>query len=93
MSNLELDDITLWGMNIPKEVENTLKQIDIDDSFPNEECVKAYHLGIENALLILKQLLNAGLNGESLTFYYPKAGATAEEMSIDSILEWISSMK
>ena len=27
MSNLELDDITLWGMNIPKEVENTLKTI------------------------------------------------------------------
>ena len=71
MSNLELDDITLWGMNIPKEVENTLKQIDIDDSFPNEDCVKAYHLGLKNALLVLKQLLNAGLNGGIINLLLP----------------------
>ena len=63
----------------------------VDKSFDNEEQKRAYHLGVENTLSVLKQLLDEGLSRDSITFYYPNA-TTTEEMDIEDINKWLKTL-
>lgn len=87
------DDVTFWGMNIPNEVEKVIKSVNksIDDSFESEDQKKAYHLGVENTISVLKQLLNECVSRDNITFYYPNTDTT-EEMSLDEISKWLSEL-
>ena len=60
-------------------------------SFENDDQRKAYHLGVENTLSVLKQLLDQGVRRDNITFYYPKA-ETSEEMTKDEIAEWLETL-
>lgn len=63
----------------------------VDKSFDNEDQKQAYHLGVENTLSVLKQLLDEGLSRNSITFYYPNA-TTTEEMDIEDINQWLETL-
>lgn len=84
-------DITFWATNIPKEVEHYINQVndEVDRSFDSEEQRKAYHLGVDNTLLLLKQLLDEGISKNSITFYCPGVDIT-EEMTSDEVIELVS---
>ena len=87
------DDIQFWGCNIPNEVKMVIDSANesVDKSFDNEDQKQAYHLGVENTLSVLKQLLDEGLSRDSITFYYPNA-ATTEEMDIEDINQWLETL-
>ena len=87
------EDITFWGSNIPKEVEQIINSANesMDKSFDNDEQRQAYHLGVQNTLSVLKQLLDEGVRRDSITFYYPKA-ETTEEMSVEEINKWLETL-
>lgn len=75
----DIDDIIFWGMNIPKEVSNLAEKTK-DSNKPNmtDNEFKAYCLGIENTISIMKQLLDASEHRDSITFYNPNVETTAE---------------
>lgn len=87
------DDVQFWGCNIPNEVKAVIDSANesIDKSFNNEDQKRAYHLGVENTLSVLKQLLDEGLRRDSITFYYPNT-TTTEEMDIESINQWLETL-
>lgn len=87
------EDVTFWGSNIPNEVEYMINSVNesVDASFDNDEQREAYHLGVQNTLSALKHLLDEGVRGDSITFYYPKA-ETSEEMLPEEIIEWLNSL-
>lgn len=87
------DDIQFWRCNIPNEVKMVIDSANesVDKSFDNEDQKQAYHLGVENTLSVLKQLLDEGLSRDSITFYYPNA-ATTEEMDIEDISQWLETL-
>ena len=87
------DDITFWGMNIPNEVKKVINSANksIDASFESEDQKRAYHLGVENTISVLKQLLDEGVSRDNITFYYPNTNTT-EEMSVDEINKWLSEL-
>ena len=87
------DDVQFWGCNIPNGVKAVIDSANesIDKSFNNEDQKRAYHLGVENTLSVLKQLLDEGLRRDSITFYYPNA-TTTEEMDIESINQWLETL-
>lgn len=89
----DFDDITFWGSNIPNEVKQVIESANesVDASFENDDQRKAYHLGVENTLSVLKQLLDQGVRRNNITFYYPKA-ETSEEMTTDEIIEWLETL-
>lgn len=81
------------GCNIPNEVKMVIDSANesVDKSFDNEDQKQAYHLGVENTLSVLKQLLDEGLSRNSITFYYPNA-TTTEEMDIEDINQWLETL-
>ena len=87
------DDVTFWGMNIPNEVEKVINSANesVDASIENEDQKRAYHLGVENTISVLKQLLDEGVSRDNITFYYPNTDTT-QEMSVDEINEWLSEL-
>lgn len=87
------DDIQFWGCNIPNEVKEVMDTVNesVDKSFDNKHQKRAYHLGVENTLSVLKQLLDEVLSRDSITFYYPNA-TTTEEMDIDDINKWLKTL-
>ena len=87
------DDIQFWWCNIPNEVKMVIDSANesVDKSFDNEDQKQAYHLGVENTLSVLKQLLDEGLSRDSITFYYPNA-TTTEEMNIEDINQWLETL-
>ena len=87
------DDIQFWGCNIQNEVKMVIDSANesVDKSFDNEDQKQAYHLGVENTLSVLKQLLDEGLSRNSITFYYPNA-TTTEEMDIEDINQWLETL-
>ena len=89
----DFDNITFWGSNIPNEVKQVIESANgsVDVSFENDDQRKAYHLGVENTLSVLKQLLDQGVRRDNITFYYPKA-ETSEEMTTDEIAEWLETL-
>lgn len=88
-----INNITFWGCNIPNELRQVIESTyeSTDASFENDDQRKAYHLGVENTLSLLKQLLDEDNKNNSVTFYYPKT-ETAEEMSIEEIIEWLKTL-
>lgn len=88
---VDFDDITFWASNIPKEVEHCINQVneEVDRSFDTEDQRKAYHLGVDNTLSLLKQLLDEGTSKNSITFYCPSIDIT-EEMTADEVVELVS---
>lgn len=85
----DIEDITFWGMNIPKEVEEfTNKTKDGNRENMTDSEFKAYCLGIENTISIMKQLLDLGQEDE-ITFYYPKTEVT-QEFRYDDIVKLMS---
>lgn len=89
----DFDNITFWDSNITNEVKQVIESTNesIDASFENDDQRKAYHLGVENTLSVLKQLLDEGVRRDSITFYYPKT-ETSEEMTTDEISEWLETL-
>lgn len=87
------DDVQFWGCNIPNEVKDVMDTVNesVDKTFDNEYQKRAYHLGVENTLSVLKQLLDEVLSRDSITFYYPNA-TTTEEMDIDDINKWLKTL-
>jgi hypothetical protein len=84
----DIDDITFWGMNIPKEVEEMVnKTKEPNRPYMTDEEFKAYCLGIENTISIMKQLLDQGEDGECITFYNPNAGLEAIEYRADELVQ------
>lgn len=90
---VDFEDISFWASNIPKEVEHCINQVNdkVDKSFDTKEQKQAYHLGVDNTLSILKQLLDEGTNRNNITFYYPNIDVT-EEMTAHEFLELISKL-
>lgn len=89
----DFDDVIFFGSNIPNEVKQIINSANesVDASFENDDQRKAYHLGVENTLSVLKQLLDQGVRRNNITFYYPKA-ETSEEMTTDEIIEWLETL-
>lgn len=87
----DIDDITFWGMNIPKEVERLMENTKpcIKESTTEKE-FKAYCLGIENTISIMEQLLQSGNDGESITFYDWLAGTSATEYKSDDLIQVVN---
>lgn len=89
----DFDGVTFWGSNILNEVKNVIESANdsVDASFESDDQRKAYHLGVENTLSVLKQLLDEGVRRDSITFYYPKA-ETSEEMTMEEVKEWLETL-
>lgn len=90
---IDFGDITFWGSNIPSEVKRVINSANesVNKSFDNDEQRKAYSLGVQNTLSVLKQLLDESVRRDNITFYYPKA-ETTEEMSVDEIMGWLETL-
>lgn len=86
-------DVTFWGLNIPKDVEFVINSVNdsVNTSFNNDEQRVAYHLGVQNTLSALKQLLDEGVRSDSIVFYYPNT-EISEEMSPEEVIEWLNSL-
>lgn len=85
----DINDITFWGINIPKEIKMIM------DKIPEEEIKKmppdvleGYKLGIENTLSIMEQILDQGVDSESITFYRNDTDITTE-MTVEEVLNWL----
>ena len=90
---VDFEDITFWASNIPKEVEEYITKAneEVDKSFETEDQRQAYHLGVDNTLSFLKQLLDIGTRKNSITFYCPSVDVT-EEMTADEVIELVSNL-
>lgn len=88
---LNFGDISFWASNIPKEVEKSVSKAneEIDKSFDTEEQKKAYHLGVNNTIMVLRQLLNTVTDENSVIFHCPNVDIT-EEVTEQRFLELIS---
>lgn len=85
----ELDELTFWAVNT-KEAENLMKENERTmTSGMSESEKKAYLLGVQNAFSITNQLLQQGVNNESIQFYNPEVERT-EEFSKEELIEWLS---
>ena len=75
----DIEDITFWGMNIPKEIEKFIEKTkDGNKENMTEGEFKAYCLGVKNTISIMKQVLDNGEDDESITFYNPNIETTTE---------------
>lgn len=85
----ELDELTFWAVNT-KEAENLMKENEktMTSGMPESE-KKAYLLGVQNAFSITNQLLQQGMNNESIQFYNSEVERT-EEFSKEELIEWLS---
>lgn len=90
---VDFEDISFWASNIPKELEENISKAneEVDKSFDTEDQKKAYHLGVDNTISFLKQLLDIGTNRNNITFYCPNVDIT-EEMTAHEFLELISKL-
>lgn len=86
----DIDDVTFWGMNIPKKVEKYLEMTKAGNraNMTNSE-YQCYCLGISNTISIMKQLLDEGNDGMSIIFYNPNVGDDAVEYRADDLLDVI----
>lgn len=82
-----INDVTFWGVNIPNEVEKIAKKLEKDctNGMTSTE-LKAYRLGVDNAISFTQQLLNdlrasANIGENAIVFYNP---------TIDGIKEFLA---
>ncbi len=86
----DIDDVTFWGMNIPKKVEKYLEMTKAGNrANMTDSEYQCYCLGISNTISIMKQLLDEGNDGMSITFYNPNVGDDAVEYRADDLLDVI----
>lgn len=87
----DIDDVTFWGMNIPREVEEVVEKTKAEnkDNMTDNEFM-CYCLGISNTISIMKQLLDDGEDGESITFYNPNVGVEAIEFRADELVRLLN---
>lgn len=90
---VDFEDISFWASNIPKEVEENISKTneEVDKSFDTEDQRKAYHLGVDNTIIFLKQLLDTATNRDNITFYCPNVNVT-KEMTPHEFWELISKL-
>lgn len=90
---VDFEDILFWASNIPKELEENISKANekVDKSFDTEDQRKAYHLGVDNTISFLRQLLDIATNRNNITFYCPNVDVT-EEMTAYEFLELISKL-
>lgn len=90
---VDFENISFWASNIPKELEENISKAneEIDKSFDTEDQRKAYHLGVDNTISFLKQILDIATNRNNNTFYYPNIDVT-EEMTAHEFLGLISKL-
>jgi len=76
----DIYDVTFWGMNIPKVIKRFAEMTKEENKkVMSESEFRAYELGIENTITIMKQVLDDGLNNDLLiTFYNPDVNDTVE---------------
>ena len=79
-----INDVTFWGANIPNEVERIAKKLEKDctNGMTNTE-LKAYRLGVDNAISFTQQLLNdlradANVGENAIVFYNPTVDGIEE---------------
>ena len=91
---MDYNYITFWGINIPKSLKNVMENANntLSESFDNDELFKAYLLGVNNTISVLKQMLDSGVSKDSIAFYYPNADVE-EEMTLDEVIEWVSGLE
>lgn len=89
MSINKIDDITFWGMNIPQVIENISDKVE-QPNMTKEE-FQIYKLGVENTISLMKQILDQGLDRESITFYHPNIDSE-EEFSSGEIVSLASEL-
>ena len=81
------------GSNIPNELERAMNSANmkIDASFDNDDQRKAYYLGVQNTVSILRQMLDYDMEDNCVVFYHPSM-YTSKEMSVEEVAEWINSL-
>ena len=88
---VNLENISFWGMNIPKSLEKMSNEVDTQPNM-NENELEIYNLARENTISLLRQLLDVGNDGESLVFYNPNADYE-EEFDIRDIPKVVSKIR
>lgn len=79
---MKLRDILFTGMNIPNEARQILEQLEGTDDMTDSE-LKAYKMGIENTLSIVKALLE---QDEHIVFHLENR-YFIEEFDLDELIE------
>lgn len=85
----DINDITFWGMNIPKEIKVIMDKITEEEikKMP-PDVLEGYKLGVENTLSIMEQILDQGVDSESIAFYRNDVDTTTE-MTVEEVLNWL----
>lgn len=89
----DINDITFWGMNIPKEIKTIMNQVTEEEvkKMP-PDILEGYKLGVENTISIMQQILNQGVDSESITFYRNDTDITTE-MTVEEVLAWLEKVE
>lgn len=89
----DINDVTFWGMNIPKEIKTIMNQVtkEEDKKMP-PDVLEGYKLGIENTLSIMAQILDQSVDSESITFYRNDTDITTE-MTVEEVLNWLEKVE
>lgn len=88
---IHLDNISFWGINIPKYLKETSYKVDKQSNLTKQE-QEIYDLARDNAISLLEQLLDMGNDGKSLVFYNPSSDHE-EEFGIDEIAKVVSEIR
>lgn len=93
MFDLDFNDVTFWGMNIPKEIKDIMDRIEEDATNKMTDTEKQiYKLAVDNTLGLMKQILDESVDEESVVFYNTDTEITTE-FTADGLLKWINSKK
>lgn len=93
MFDMDFNDVTFWGMNIPNEIRDIMDRIEEDATVKMSDTEKQiYKLAVENTLGIMKQILDESIDGESVVFYNPDTEITTE-LTSDGLLKWLANRK
>ena len=79
---MKLRDLLFTGMNIPNEARNILNEFEVTNGMTETE-LKAYEMGVENALSIIQQLLESD---EHIVFHL-EGHSYIEELDLDDLIE------
>ena len=79
---MKLKDLLFTGMNIPNEARNILNEFEATNGMTANE-LKAYEMGVENALSITKQLLE---QDDHIVFHL-EDHTYIEEFDLDDLIE------
>ena len=83
---MKLKDLLFTGMDVPNEARNVLAQFTITDGMTEGE-LKAYQMGVENALRATRSLLNL-----DQPVFHLDGHDCIEEFDIDDFIEVLEEM-